>query len=171
MVATATTLTTDLGRLGIAEGDLVMVHAGLRSLGPVIGGAASVVRALLTAVGPTGTLAAYVDYEPFHAPDEPNPPVFDKFTARAALDHGVLAETIRPWPGWYRRAARCCCSAPRSTGSRCCTMRRTKPGYRANEWCVIASSCLAATGRCGRASRNTTPRCRAWMGCRRTSSN
>lgn len=79
-----------------------MVHAALRSLGLIQGGGAAVVRALLDAVGSGGTVAAYVDYEPFHDPDDPAPPVFDKLTARAALEYGVLPEVIRTWPGSVR---------------------------------------------------------------------
>jgi len=104
MPATAQTLTAQLRGLGVAPGDLVMVHASLRRLGPVIGGAASVVRALLDAVGEQGTIAAYVDFEPFFEEDERDTPVFDPRTARAALDHGVLHEVIRTWPGAIRSA-------------------------------------------------------------------
>lgn len=100
--ATRERLAHDLRALGLRAGDLVMVHASVRSLGPVKGGVAAVVKATLDAIGPEGTLAAYVDYEPFHDEADPDPPVFDKLTARAALDHGVLAETIRTWPGSLR---------------------------------------------------------------------
>ena len=62
---TLTTLTADLRRLGVRPGDLLMVHSSLRRLGPVVGGAAVVVQSLLDAVGPGGTLLAYVDFEPF----------------------------------------------------------------------------------------------------------
>lgn len=100
--ATRESLAAELVTLGLHPGDLVMVHASLRSLGPVKGGAAAVVAAILDALGPAGTLSAYVDYEPFHEDDDPEPPVFDKQTARAAIDHGVLAETIRTWPAAVR---------------------------------------------------------------------
>ena len=40
-------LARDLERLGIAPGDLVMVHASLRAVGPVAGGGDTVMRALL----------------------------------------------------------------------------------------------------------------------------
>ena len=49
-------LCDDLRRLGIEPGDVVMVHASLRAIGPVDGGAAGVVAALDEAVGPSGTL-------------------------------------------------------------------------------------------------------------------
>ena len=88
-------LARDLERLGIAPGDLVMVHASLRAVGPVAGGGDTVMRALLDAVGESGTLAAYVDWE-----DEGSP--FDPAASRAARSHGVLAELLRGWPGARR---------------------------------------------------------------------
>ena len=118
MAATRRSLLQDLRRLGVRAGDLVMVHASLRRLGPVVGGAAVVVQALLDAVGPEGTLLAYVDFEPFFdldelsGPGEPGQagrddtvadiPAFDPRIARAALDHGVLHEVMRTWPGARR---------------------------------------------------------------------
>lgn len=99
MPHTRASLAAALSALGLHPGDTVMFHASLRSLGPVLGGAAEIIRALLDTVGPTGNLAAYLDYEPFHDDDEPNPPVYDKLTAPAARDHGVLHEAFRTWPG------------------------------------------------------------------------
>ena len=49
-------LTADLRRLGVAGGDLLMVHASLRAVGPVDGGADAVVDSLEAAVGSDGTL-------------------------------------------------------------------------------------------------------------------
>jgi aminoglycoside 3-N-acetyltransferase len=79
-----------------------MVHSSLRQIGPVIGGAATIVNALLEAIGPDGTLVAYVDYEPFFEDGDDEIPVFNKLTASAARDHGVLHEMIRTWPGSLR---------------------------------------------------------------------
>jgi len=96
----------DLHALGLRRGDLVMAQAGLRSVGhPLVGGVNSLVLALLDAIGETGTLAAYVDFEPFYEDDDdPDAiPVFDKLTAHAARDHGILHETLRNWPGALRR--------------------------------------------------------------------
>ncbi|MBI5477362.1 MAG: AAC(3) family N-acetyltransferase [Deltaproteobacteria bacterium] len=53
---TETSLYTDLQRLGVPRGGVVIVHSGYRSLGPVEGGPAAVARALLRAVGDGGTL-------------------------------------------------------------------------------------------------------------------
>jgi aminoglycoside 3-N-acetyltransferase len=49
-------LVADLRRLGIAAGDLVMVHGSLRAIGAVKGRAEGIVKALDAAVGPDGTL-------------------------------------------------------------------------------------------------------------------
>jgi aminoglycoside N3'-acetyltransferase len=85
-------LTASLRRLGVAEGEVVMVHASLRKVGPVEHGAAGVVRALDAAVGSSGTvmmtLGAREDGEPF-----------DCHTTPAELEIGVLAEIFRQTPG------------------------------------------------------------------------
>ncbi len=49
-------LVADLRALGLAEGDLIMVHSSLRGLGFVEGGADTVVDALMEVVGSGGTL-------------------------------------------------------------------------------------------------------------------
>ena len=56
MVLTRDRLAADLRRLGVQSGDLLMIHSSLRSLGHVVGGAPTVVDALLEILGPTGTL-------------------------------------------------------------------------------------------------------------------
>jgi aminoglycoside 3-N-acetyltransferase len=99
--STRSSLTADL-HLGVASGDLLMVHAGVRSLGPIVGGVETIIRALLDAVGADGTLAAYVDFEPWYEDGDPEIPVFDKRVAQAARDHGVLHEALRVWPGALR---------------------------------------------------------------------
>lgn len=72
-------------------------------MGPVTGGVNVIIQALLDAIGPGGTLVAYVDFEPFyHEGDESEIPVFDKRTAHAARDHGILHEAMRTWPGALR---------------------------------------------------------------------
>lgn len=48
--------TAALTALGVRPGDVLLVHASLRSLGPVAGGARGVLGALRRAVGPAGTL-------------------------------------------------------------------------------------------------------------------
>lgn len=103
-------LAADLRRLGVASGDVVMVHASLRAIGPVDGGAAGVVRALDAAVGADGTLLmvlgarddwSWVNERPeadraaLLAGAEP----FDPLVAPAETDLGVLAEVFRQRPG------------------------------------------------------------------------
>ena len=58
MPATRETLIHDLKCLGVQPDELLMVHASVRSLGPVTGGVNVIVQALFEAVGTTGTLCA-----------------------------------------------------------------------------------------------------------------
>lgn len=103
-MTTRNALREDLIRLGVRRGDLIMVHASVRAVGGIIGGVNVLVQALFDAVGTDGTVAAYVDFEPFYddAVDPLDIPVFDKRLAHAARDHGVLHETLRNWPGALR---------------------------------------------------------------------
>lgn len=102
MAATQSSLISDLTALSIAPGDTLMLHASLKALGPIVGGAATLISSLLRAIGPTGTLAAYVDFEPFYEEGEEEIPIFDKNLATAARDHGILHEMLRTWPGAMR---------------------------------------------------------------------
>jgi aminoglycoside 3-N-acetyltransferase len=102
VAANRSSLREDLKRLGVAPGSVVMVHASVRAVGPVTGGANVIVQALLDAIGPNGTIVAYVDFEPFYEENDLEVPVFDKRIARAARDHGVLHEILRTWPGAFR---------------------------------------------------------------------
>jgi aminoglycoside 3-N-acetyltransferase len=102
--ATRATLRQNLAQLGVNRGDLLVVHASVRSVGGIVGGVNVLAQSLFDAIGGEGTLAAYVDFEPFYEDDD-NPadiPVFDKRIAHAARDHGVLHETLRNWPGALR---------------------------------------------------------------------
>src|SRR4051812_34782753 len=67
-----------------------MVHASMRKV-------ARDVNEVVSALARTaGTVMAYVDWELSD--------VFDPKTSRATRDHGILAETIRTWPGAIRSA-------------------------------------------------------------------
>ena len=106
-------LRDDLYRLGVAAGDLLMVHAACSSIGPVLGGPDAVIAALREAVGPAGTIGAYLDWD---APwedlvdesgrvlpewrDQVMP--FDIARTRAARYLGVLPEFLRTTPGASR---------------------------------------------------------------------
>jgi aminoglycoside 3-N-acetyltransferase len=81
-----------------------MVHSSVRSVGYIVGGVNVLVQALFDAIGPDGTLSAYIDVELcYDEDDDPaDIPVFDKRIAHAARDHGILHETLRNWPGALR---------------------------------------------------------------------
>jgi aminoglycoside 3-N-acetyltransferase len=82
----------DLTYLGLRAGDAVVVHSSLRSLGQVDGGSAAVVDALLDVLSPDGLLVGptftygSIRFDP---------------TATPGLT-GLIAETIRSWPGAAR---------------------------------------------------------------------
>lgn len=112
--ATQITLETDLRRLGVTPGGVLLVHSSLKSLGTVLGGPQAVVEALLAVAG---TVVV-----PTHTPDNSdpagwsNPPVpetwwepirhqtpgFDPQRSPASRWMGRLAELIRTWPGALR---------------------------------------------------------------------
>jgi aminoglycoside 3-N-acetyltransferase len=103
-------LTTGIRRLGLPEGEPVLVHASLSSLGWVVGGAETVVRALLDAVGGSGTLAAVASWDdiPFRLGHWPRPwrrayleemPGFDPEWSEANRAYGRFPERLRTWPG------------------------------------------------------------------------
>jgi aminoglycoside 3-N-acetyltransferase len=109
-VFTAQSLAVDLSRLGVRQGQALMVHASLRRIGPVEGGAQGVIAALEAAVGPAGGLLmtlgatderAWVNERPeaereaLLADAEP----FDPWTTPAEPDVGWLAEAFRRHPG------------------------------------------------------------------------
>ena len=110
---TRSIIANQLGSLGVERGDILEVHAGLRSVGPVVGGADALMLALLDAVGPEGTIVAVVaiDDHPYYLHDWPADkkqayrdewPPFDPARSSARRDHGILAERIRTWPGAIR---------------------------------------------------------------------
>lgn len=112
-------LATAFRRLGICEGDTLLVHSSLRSLGYVVGGAAAVVHALLDTVGAAGTVVVPTftagNSDPSRwartmrsaAPPEwwtairEDLPPFDP-ALTASQNMGVVAEAVRTWPGSIR---------------------------------------------------------------------
>ena len=103
-------LVSDLRDLGVRAGDVVMVHASLRSVGPTHGGADGVIDALDAAVGPGGTLLmtlgarddwGWVNERPEHerAALLRHAVPFDALATPADPDVGVLAEVFRTRPG------------------------------------------------------------------------
>jgi aminoglycoside 3-N-acetyltransferase len=108
-------LTAGVRRLGLPQHSVVCVHASLSSLGWVVGGAETVVRALLDAVGPRGTLAAVASWEdiPFRLERWPpawrqayleEMPGFDPELSEANSRYGRLPERLRTWPGARKSA-------------------------------------------------------------------
>jgi aminoglycoside N3'-acetyltransferase len=103
-------IAADVAALGVAQGDLVFVHASLRRLGPVDGGAVGVVDAVERAVGPTGTvmmiLGAANDWDWVNAHPESERAAlladaepFDPTGTPVLPEVGVLAEVMRTMPG------------------------------------------------------------------------
>jgi aminoglycoside N3'-acetyltransferase len=103
-------LTEDLARLGVAPGDTVMVHASLRRLGPVEGGAAGVIAAIDAAVGSGGSSLmalgardewSWVNDQPEDARAEllADAEPFDPLATPVQDDMGALAEVFRTTPG------------------------------------------------------------------------
>ena len=93
MPTTQSQLAQDLLNLGVHAVETLMVHASLRAIGPIEGGAQSLVEALLDATAPGGNAMAYVGFEPTNAV-----PYFDPKESPARAEYGVLAETIRGHP-------------------------------------------------------------------------
>jgi len=105
-------LASDLRALGVAAGDVVMLHASVRAVGEVAGGPDEIHLALSEALTSDGTLMMYAGC-PRHVdevgrgnltPAEEAEvleklPAFDAGTARSARDHGILVEFVRTWPG------------------------------------------------------------------------
>lgn len=98
--------------LGVAPGDVVMVHASLRAVGEIAGGPDEVHLALKDCLTMDGTLMMYAGCPQYYdevgrgnlTPDEEREvldrlPPFDPETARSARDHGALVELLRTWPG------------------------------------------------------------------------
>jgi aminoglycoside 3-N-acetyltransferase len=112
---TRSQLVADLRALGVRSSGVVMVHASLSRLGWVVGGSETVVRAILDAAGPGGTVCAQAGWEDIPSRLDTWPehwrqayerefPAFDPALSGAAHYEGRLAERIRSWPGARRSA-------------------------------------------------------------------
>jgi aminoglycoside 3-N-acetyltransferase len=100
-------LRQQLTALGLVPGDAVLVHAGLRSVGTIVGGPDALIGALTDAVGPEGTILAYCDWQlDEQAQDDPalrDPvPAFDPASSRSIRDNGAFPELLRTTPGARR---------------------------------------------------------------------
>ncbi len=110
---TRASLFADLRRIGLKDGDMVMVHAAMSKVGSCINGPDTLIGALVDAVGPKGTILAYADwngsYDDFLDEDgrilpewRDHIPPFEPQTSRANRDNGVLPEFVRTAPGARR---------------------------------------------------------------------
>ena len=103
-------LVDDLRNVGVRPGDTLMVHASLRAIGPVTGGAEGVLDALDDAVGPEGTLLMILGAEIEHDWVNERPeveraellaaaPPFDPANTPVFHEVGYLAEAFRKRAG------------------------------------------------------------------------
>lgn len=115
-IHTRNELVADLKRLGVSEGQTLLVHSSMKSLGWIPGGPVALIEALLEAVGPTGTIVMPAqsgdNSDPAHwiAPPVPKDywpiirdsmPAYDpRITPTRAI--GRVAELFRTWPGALR---------------------------------------------------------------------
>jgi aminoglycoside N3'-acetyltransferase len=108
--STPAQLCDEIRRLGVTSGDVLMVHASLRRIGPVEGDAAGVITAVDAAVGDDGTwlmvLGADNDWAWVNnQPEEDRVALlaeaeaFDALLTEADEDVGTLAEVFRTTPG------------------------------------------------------------------------
>jgi aminoglycoside 3-N-acetyltransferase len=100
-------LAVHLTALGLVNGDAVLVHAGLRSVGPILGGPDSLIAAIRDVIGPEGTLLAYCDWQmeeaaPSRPELRPHIPPFNPTASRSIRDNGAFPELVRTTPGARR---------------------------------------------------------------------
>ncbi|MDQ1286693.1 MAG: aminoglycoside 3-N-acetyltransferase [Actinomycetota bacterium] len=105
-------IAADLRSLGLEAGRTVLVHASLRSLGWVCGGALAVVQALLDVLGPEGTLVVPTFTSDNRDPSRWKDPVVPEewwptirerlpaFDPALTPGHrmGAISEQVRSWP-------------------------------------------------------------------------
>lgn len=112
---TKESLGEDLTRIGLQPGMTVMVHSSLRNVGYTVGGPVTVIRALLEALGPEGTLVMPAESPGVSDPADWNDarvredwfetirahlPVFDPLTTATTM--GAISEAFRTYPGTLR---------------------------------------------------------------------
>ncbi|MEM6701605.1 MAG: AAC(3) family N-acetyltransferase [Acidobacteriota bacterium] len=112
---TQDSLHADLRSLGLAPGDIVMVHSALGQVGWTVGGPVTVIRALLEAVGNEGTVVMPGESPSVCDPadwDDPRVqpewhdairehlPLFDPQTTPTTM--GAIPEAFRTYPGTLR---------------------------------------------------------------------
>jgi len=109
-------LVRELKEIGIKEGQTISVHTSMRKIGWVVGGAETLIRALLYSVGATGTVMmpsqTWKNLDPstgvhWEQPEEWWPIIRENWPAydpevTPAIGMGVVAEMFRKWPGVKR---------------------------------------------------------------------
>ena len=98
-------LCRDLRALGVAAGAALVVHASLRRIGWVAGGAEGLIQALMAVLTPEGTLVmpAFSGQLTGRAALGDRPQPFDP-ARTPSQDMGAIAETFRRLPGVHRSA-------------------------------------------------------------------
>lgn len=104
-------LKEDFKSVGLKSGELVMVHASMRALNPIDGGAETLIECLLDTVQPNGAIMMYLGCNaPYDdvgrgnlLPVEEekilqNCSAFDPKIEAANIDHGMLPELFRTFP-------------------------------------------------------------------------
>ncbi len=109
-------MANDFHNLGIKQGEMLLVHSSLSSIGFVVGSSEAVVLALLQVVGNEGTIIMpsqtmqNSNPEDWENPPVPNEwhhiiydelPVYDSITTPTCM-MGAIAETFRTFPGTKR---------------------------------------------------------------------
>lgn len=94
---TRTSLVADLSALGVRAGSVLMVHSSLSSLGWVVGGAQTVVEALLDVVGPDGTIVMPTQTGQLTDPALwSNPPIPDEWVDEVRANMPVFDPALTP---------------------------------------------------------------------------
>ena len=116
VLVTRSSLVRELHAVGVEEGDRILVHVSLNSLGFVVGAARTVVEALIGAVGESGTvimptysgeLSNPAEWQSPPAPKEwieiirEETQAYDSNLSPTRL-MGVVSEYFRHWPGTIR---------------------------------------------------------------------
>lgn len=104
---TRAVLAEQLRTLGLEPGDAVLTHAGLRSVGRILGGPDALIAVIGDVLGPDGTLLGYCDWQlEDDVRDDPSLrdqiPPFDPLRSRSIRDNGAFPELLRTTPGAER---------------------------------------------------------------------
>ncbi|AQZ53878.1 aminoglycoside 3-N-acetyltransferase [Martelella mediterranea] len=113
--ATPNEIAQQLADLGVRSGDLLMVHASLKAVGPVLSGAGGLLQGLLSAIGPGGTVMGYAawDRSPYEETlngatlseeERSNWPAFDPANANVYPGFGMFNAVLASQPGAKRSA-------------------------------------------------------------------